>query len=408
MSLVCAGAFGELGADPSLPTTAVPNGDTQLIVTGDTQDPRVLTRELDQGSAPRVIDASAENPVSAAELQTVRTASVQGLTATSCVEPSHEQWLVGGGTALGLSSTVVLGNPFDVPATVQLSIFDTAGPVTSTTSAGVLVPAGAQRIVSVNGYAPGRDQLVLRVDSTGAAVTAALGVSQTVDIRSFSVDSVTRQLAPATSLVVPGISNAQPSEAGIDGDADDFPVVVRLLAPGNVSGKAEVRGLLASGEAVSLGTVDVVGDRVAELKVAKWDARIQAIAVDADVPVVAGVLGSADAPPAHDNGWFSPAPALPVDTEVAVSVVPGGELVLANTGTQDANITLRSDDGLNKETKVKLAAGTATKVDSREQLWLSTDVPISAGVRVVKGANIAGYPVLPPQPRSTLLTVYPR
>ncbi len=406
--LVCTGAFAELGADPSLPTTAIPSGDTQLIVTGDTAEPRELSRELPQGSAPRVLDSPADTAVSGAELQHVLTSTLQGLAATSCAEPAHEQWLVGGGTTLGQSATVVLGNPSEVPATVQLTIYDDEGRIDSSRTAGVLVPAGSQRIVAVNGYAPGRERIAVRVESTGAAVTAALGISQTVDIRSYAVDTVTRQLAPATVLVVPAVANPIDREHGVDGDKDDFPVRVRVLAPGDAKGSAVVRALLPEGRGEVLGTVELDGSRVVELDVPKWDSNVQAIVIEADVPVVGGVFGSADVAPAHDYTWFAPAPALAAGTEFAVSVVPGGELVLANPGPNDATVTLVSEDGLEQRRTVELAAGTAMPVEAREQLRLGSTESISAAVRVVKGATIASYPVLPPAPRSDVLTVYTR
>lgn len=408
VSLVCTGAFAELGSDPSLPTTAIPSGDTQLIVTGADAEPRELERELAEGSAPRVLDTPAGSILSGAETQQVMTPTLQGLVASSCAEPAHEQWLVGGGTALGQSSTVVLGNPFDVPATVQIALFDAEGLVESTSAAGVLVPAGSQRIVSVNGYAPGRDSIALRVESTGAAVTAALGVSQTVDIRSYAVDTVTRQLVPQTSLVMPGVTNAVQREAGIDGDKDDFPVTVRVMAPDDARGAATIRALLADGESEVLGTAELEGSKVVEVEIAKWNPEVQAIAIDAEVPIVGGVLGSADLPPAHDYAWFAPAPALPVDVEIAVSVVPEGQLVLANSGPNDATVTLVSEDGLDQRRTIELPAGSATPVESREQLRLITTEPISAAVRVTRDSSIASYPVLAPPPQGSALTVYAR
>ena len=406
--LVCTGAFAELGADPSLPTTAIPSGDTQLVIAGDDIEHRELTRELPEGTAPRVLDNPADSPAAGAELQHVLTPTLQGLTASSCAEPAHEQWLVGGGTALGQSTTVVLGNPSEVPATVQLTIYDDEGRVDEARTAGVLVPAGSQRIVAVNGYAPGRERIALRVESTGAAVTAALGISHTVDIRSYAVDTVTRQLAPAKSLVVPAVANPIHHEYGIDGDTDDFTVLVRLLAPGDTAGTAVVRALLPDGPGETLGTVELTGNSVVELEVAKWDEAVQAIVIDADVPIVGGVFGSADLAPAHDYTWFAPAPALAADTEFAVSVVPGGELVLANPGPNDATVTLVSDDGLNQRRTVELAAGTAMPVEAREQIRVRSTAPISAAVRIVNDATIASYPVLPPAPRDTALTVYLR
>jgi len=113
-SLVCAGAFGELGADPKRPTVAVPGGSTQVVVTGEGATERELEREQPVGSAPLVVDSSARESVAAAERQLVATPTLQGLAASSCAEPAHEQWLVGGAT--GAFGGVVLGTALTVLA----------------------------------------------------------------------------------------------------------------------------------------------------------------------------------------------------------------------------------------------------------------------------------------------------
>ncbi len=287
-SLVCTGAFGELGADPSRPTASIPGGTSSVLITGTPLEERALEREQPDGSAPIVVEGSANDTLAAAELQQVQNNTLRGLSASSCAEPVHEQWLVGGATTLGISSTLVIGNPSAVPATVLVAVYDENGPIDSASTAGVLVPAGAQRIVSLNGYAPARESLAVRIESTGAAVTAALGVSQTVDINSFAVDTATRQLAPQNVLVIPGVSNFSSDEHVSDGaapDADDFPVVVRVLAPSD-DGSASVRAMTPDGKSYDLGRIDFAAGVVTDFEVAAWPGDAQAVLVDANVPIV--------------------------------------------------------------------------------------------------------------------------
>lgn len=409
-SLVCTGAFGELGADPSRPTASIPGGTSSVLTTGTPLEERTLEREQPDGSAPTVVDGSANDSLAAAEMQQVKNTTLQGFSASSCAEPVHEQWLVGGATTLGVSSTLVLGNPFEVPATVLITVYDENGEIDSASTAGVLVPAGSQRIVSLNGYAPAREALAVRVESTGAAVTAALSVSQTIDINSFAVDTATRQLTPQPSLVIPGVANFSSDEHVSDGaapDADGFPVVVRVLAP-TEAGTATVRALTPSGESQDLGTIDFEAGVVTNFEVPSWPANAQAVTVEASVPIVGGVMGSADVPPAHDYAWFAPAPTLPAGVELAASVVLGGDLVVVNPGSAEASVTIRTEGDVAKEQTVKIPAGAAVPVAAKGQLWLTSTEPISAGVRVSSGANIAGYPVLAPIERSKALTVFPR
>lgn len=407
-SLVCTGAFAELGADPSQPTASIPGGTSNVVVTGAPLEQLELSRELPAGSAPLAIEGSAGDKLAAAELQQVRTSTLQGTTASSCAEPAHEQWLVGGGTTLGQSSTLVIGNPAQVPATVQVSVFDHEGQIDSSRTTGVLVPAASQRIVSLNGYAPDRESIAVRIESTGAAVTAALGLSQTVDIRSFSVDSVTRQLAPANTLVIPGVTNFSSDEHATDGAApnsDPFPVKVRVLSV-KEAGTASVRAVMRDGSSQSLGEIEFEEGAVIDLAVNSWPEAAQAVVIDSNVPIVGGVLGSADVPPLHDNAWFAPAPTLPSDTEIAAAVVLGGQLVLVNNGSGDATVTVDVEGA--KQQQVNVPAGAAVPVDAGGQVWLTSSAPISAGVRVASGANLASYPVLAPIERRAAITVYPR
>lgn len=409
-SLVCTGAFAELGAEPSQPTVAVPGGSSTVLLTGESLEQRELTRENENGTAPTVIEGSADATLAAAEMQQVTTTTLQGLSASSCAEPAHEQWLVGGGTTLGQSSTLVLGNPFSVPSTVQVSIFDENGKIDSSRTTGVLVPATSQRIISLNGYAPGRESLVVRVESTGAAVTAALGVSQTIDIRSFAVDTVTRQLSPEQTLVIPGVANMVTEEKVSDGAAPDTdlnPVVVRLLSA-NDNGTAVIRAVDPEGNSTELGAVELKAGVVSDFTVKQWPANAQAVIVEADVAIVGGVRGTADVPPAHDYAWFAPAPELPSESKFGVSVVLGGELVLTNSGTSDISVTVAAEGDTAPEQTIPVPAGAAIPVSGKGQLWLTSTGPVHAGVRLLSGANMAGYPVLAPIERSLALTVYTR
>lgn len=410
-SLVCTGSFAELGAEPSRPSASVPSGDSLLVVAGETVSDTELRREIDGGSAPRALGASAGASLAAAEVQQVLTPTLQGLASSACVEPVHDQWLVGGATGLGVSTTLVLGNPFEVAATVQITVYDAEGRVDAASVSGVLVQPGSQQIVSLNGYAPARDRLAVKVESTGAAVSAALGVSQVVDIRSYAVDSVTRQLSPSLTLVFAGVDNISESESSAVGSVeteDDFPVVVRLLAPGGEQGSARLRALSPDGASTDLGTVEFENSQVAEFIVSQWPESAEAIVVDSDAPVVGGVFGSADVAPSHDYAWFAPSPLLPTDKEIAVSITPGGLLVLANPGESDATVQFTPSDGAGEPFEVTLRAGAATAVEAQGQIMIMSDTPISAGVRIVNGAHITGYPVLAPADVDSTLTVYPR
>lgn len=408
-SIVCAGSFAELGANPQTPDAAVPTGTAAVTQAGAPDERTELKRDVPGGTAPLVLRASGTSPLGAAQTQTLGTATLRGLTATACVEPANEQWLVGGSTALGSSSTVTVGNPNAVPATVKFSLFDAAGEVASSQTVGVLVPAGAERTVALNGFAPGRDGIAVRVESTGASVTAALGLSQTEQLSPKVADVETRQLAPSTRLVIPGPTNVSGEDMHGDGDGgsagDSSGMVVRVLAPGRDGGTATVRALRPKGGAIELGRIQLKAGALAQLKVAKWPADATAVVVTADVPVVGGVLGTVSSGGFSDGGWFAPAPEIAAGTAVAVPVVADGQLVVANDGDSAATVSL-GPVGAAATSTVIVPAGASVIAPAPKNAQLVSDRPVSAGVRVVKGAGIAGYPILPAEARARTITVF--
>lgn len=407
-ALVCAGSFAELGADPGRPSTALPTGIAALSVAGDASGVSELLRPEAGGSAPAVVHGAAGEPLAGAQAQQVVTPTLRGFAASGCAEPVNEQWLIGGSTTLGISATLSLGNASSVPATVELTLYDENGVVDRARTSGVLVPAGSERTVSLNGYAPARERIAVRVVSTGAAVTASLGVAQAVALTPFAADTVTRQLAPSTTLVIPGVANLSTHQHG-PGDAgqiDPYPVVVRVLAPGGETGSAAVRAVQADGSSIDLGRVEFAGSVVAELPVAHWPTEAHAVVIDATAPLVAAVQGSADDGSAHDYAWFVPAPVLAAGTPSAAAVVPGGQLVLVNPGGSDAVVEILPATGAPRE--VSVPAGAAVTAEASGAVVLTASAPIAAGVRVASGADIAGYPILTGVERARSLTVYPR
>ncbi|MFT4231863.1 MAG: DUF5719 family protein, partial [Leucobacter sp.] len=409
-SLVCAGSFAELGADPDRPSAAIPVGAPTVAVAGEAAGRAELTRPEGGDGLPGVFSGPLVDPLAAAQIQSVHTEKLEGMAGSACAEPLNEQWLLGGSTSAGVSTTLSIGNPGSVPATVQISVFDESGAVDPVRSSGLLVPAGTQQTVPLSGFAPDRGRVAVRIESTGAPVVASLGVGQVEGITPFAVSSVTRQSAPSERQVLPGLANESdrkdgPSDAG---EGDEFPVVVQVFAPGGESGTARLAAIDGAGKRVDLGSIEFVANAVGEARVASWPKGANALIVEADAPVLAAALGSATEDDAHDYEWFAPAPEIASATPVAVPMVTGGQLIVANPGTKDAEVTIASADGSGKPSKTTVPAGAAVVVKAPAQAVLTSTEPVHAGVRYLAGGAIAGYPVLAPDPRGGELTVHTR
>ena len=100
-----------------------------------------------------------------------------------------ESWIVGGATTTGSADILLIANPGDVPATVELTVFDTDGPGVPPGGELVVAPQ-TQRAVPIAGLALGEASPVIRVSATGAPVTAALQASITRTLLPGGVDLV--------------------------------------------------------------------------------------------------------------------------------------------------------------------------------------------------------------------------
>lgn len=409
-SLVCAGAFPELGADPSRPEIALPVGEATVLVAGDGELTTLEGNPADPTSVSgaRVLTGAPDAALAAAQTQTLSSPTLSGTVASNCVEPVNEQWLLGGGSTLGKTTTLSLGNASAVPATVQISVFDENGEIDAVQTAGVIVAPNSEQVVSLNGYAPNRERLAVKVASTGAPVAASIGVALSDGITPVGVSTITRQLRAETQVVIPGVANEDvhdheevPTDTGPN---DRFPVLVQALTPGDAEGKASVYAVDPAGKRTDLGVLELSPRTVANLAVPAWPHDATAIVIESEVPVFAGAQGSANSGSTHDFNWFAPAPEIPADTPTPAAVVSGGLLVLANPGAVDAEVTIVGT----KETKVTVPASAAITVAVGGAQTLTSTAPLRAGVRVLGSGSIAGYPITPSAERTGELTVYTR
>lgn len=415
LRLVCAGSFSVLGADVSRADVAVPVGEPDVTIAGDPAEKGELGREEKGGELPVTLTAPADQLLAAAQSQSVSAEAGVGLAASACASPMNDQWLLGGSTMLGVATTLSLGNPGEVPATAQITVYDENGRVADRESAAVRVSPGREVTVSVNGYAPDRERIAVHVSSSGAPVTASLGVTHVIGLEPLAVSSVTRQAEPETRLVVPGVTNIEDhGDHPTHDDGDDVKVVVRVLAPGSKSGAADVWAVNGAGARTELGSIDLVGDAVGELEVLEWPNGANAVVIESDVPIIGGVRGSALSEKKYDYGWFAPAPELRPGAPAAAAIVAGGELVLANPGTAAAEAEISelngNDVGDNPDAPhiETVPPGAAVVVKAPRHAVISSDQVLHAGVRALGEGRIDGYPILSESQREGALQVYVR
>ncbi|WP_049822471.1 DUF5719 family protein [Arthrobacter sp. H41] len=316
---------------------------------------------------------------------------LRGLGALSCRTPSNDMVLLGGATEVGDSSVLVLTNPTDIPAVVDLGLFGADGPVEAAGTGGHLVPPGESRNVVLAGLAGNQEHLAVRVRSDGGRISAVIQQSVLRGLTPGGVELLAPAAPPALDQVIPGVvlQNADTARAvrEQDGYAAASPVL-QVLVPGSTDAVLDIRVLGPDGE-VPLpdgGVMTAAAGSVSTVPLEDLAEGSYTVAITSDVPVAAAARvsrGSAGGPVD-----FGSAPAAErLGSEHAVVLADGVDVQLVFGAPEDSaevSLTPVGADGAIGDPRVVGIAGTT-----------SVTVPASSfgpgAVAVIVGA--AGGPV---------------
>ncbi len=212
--------------------------------------------------------------------QTTRgtTGSRRGLASLSCTAPTTSAWFVGGATTVGSFAELVLVNPGDVPALVDVGVWTADGPADPRPGRGVPVAARARTVLPLDRLAPDRDLLALHVVATRGQVSPALRVVRSDGRTPLGTDWVPPALAPARDVVVPGLPSGPGRRTAL------------LSNPGPDDATAELALVTADGE-LPLDPVPVPAGTSVGLDLSEQLADTPgALRVRGDVPLLAGAL----------------------------------------------------------------------------------------------------------------------
>lgn len=403
---VCQGAFQVLGTDPSKPDESAPVGNATLLA--NVEDDAISTI-----GAGRTFAREGQGIAAGAQSQRIDEEVVSGRVAQACGSPRNESWIAAGSTARGLSGTIILTNPGDVPATVRVTVHDETGELGDASSTGILVPAQTQRTLSLNGFGAGRLSPVIHVQATGAPVVASLALSELRDIVPTGATLTNAQDAPTDTLVFPGVVNfVDHSHHDDESDApDEFPAFVRLLfPPGSTAGSdfanASVQAVMPDGTRVALAEKLLESGTVADVQIDHLPDDAMAVIVDADVPIVGGFFSSLHNNNDHDFTWMTPSTVFEPRDVADVVVLPGGQLTAVNLGDAEVTFTIERDDAEPAEVTVPGAA--AARLEAGRGARISADGPFALGVTITNNRELATYPVLGAPMTLGKLTVYTR
>ena len=443
---VCPGALLRLG-DESGQNANTPSSLGAPTVTGggigaDLVSQPITLSDADTGGGPSAPDELTIPPsqgatLAGAQSQVAEASDYTGFAAASCAEPSGSIWLVGGSTAVGRTTLLTVANPSPVDATVALTILSSSGPVSAPGMSGIVVKAGAQRVIPLAGFAPDVATPVVHVVSRGGQVVAALQQSIVRGLDPGGVDLVGAGVDPATHLVIPGVRVFDAigvNKALALADWDDVAAAVRVAVPGGKTAKVQVSLVPQDAKLDGLTfEMDVSSGQVSELgldSAADTDTGAVAIpdgmytvVIDADHPVVAGVRVSTAVDPAaggaastdsdtvappSDFAWFGPSPVLSGDTAVAVATGPAPMLSAMNPTKAAVNLTLVAQAGGAALSLAVPAGGSASIALKPNTVYLLKNATgLLAAVSYAGDARLAHYAVSSAGPVSGPIVIHP-
>ena len=339
----------------------------------------------------------------------VAQADLSGFAVDACRPPLFESWLVGGDTSIGTSDLVVVANPGDVAATVEITVYGATGPVVPPGGTAVAIAARTQRVIPLAGLASGEESPVLRITATGAPVRASMQSSHVRTLVPGGVDQQSAVAAAAERQVIPGVVvTAPPGAAG----ASDAATIVRILAPAH-AGQAivTVTAVGAATPATPPATVPLAKGIPTELELSGLAVGSYVLTVDASVAAVAAVWQATGFGAGSDFAWLTSAPALDGASLVAVPAGPSPTLQLANPSADAATVTVHVVRGGEADRSVEvpaggsaalpLGAGTVVRVDPGDA------GEVHAQVSFWDAGALAGFAAWPSDASAGPVRVYP-
>lgn len=400
-TIVCNGAFRALGRDSSqadllvsaaAPDLRVDDRDHETSTT-DLAMPGVLGGEGAKSITAAVADRTAPL-ISAAESVSLDEEDLRGYAAAPCREAGMRSWLVGGDGSTGSSDVILLSNPADVAATVELNVY---GAQRRTTTK--IVPPKTQITLTLASVAGAESRPVIEVVAAGAPVRAALQSAHVRTLDAVGIDVQDGVGGAQRSLRLLG-AHSQPIS---DGD-DSTGILLRLLAPDeDATATVRVRG--ADGTAGSDEyVVELTAATPTEVSLTGMGAGAHDIEIDATAPVVAGARQTARAEGREDFAWMLPAPQLTGTVPFTVPRGASATLYLSSAEESTTTVTLAGID----ERIVELPAGGAEQIPLQPgEHVLSSDGAVHAAVGLLGDAAIAGWPLWAPPATQQPIVVRP-
>lgn len=396
-TLYAAGRPGALASDLTVDPLAVPDN-----VAGDVSGTPLLLSVPAADSAPLIAGAQS---------QTAGTETLSGFAAAGCAEALSDGWLVAGSTAIGQTSLLLLSNPSDVAASVDLALYGEGGLVDAPGSTGILVQPRSQRVIPLAGLAPNLNSPVVHVATRGGQVVASLQQSVISGLVPGGIEMAGTTASPAIEQLIPGfivpaalIDETQSNDSHFHDDE----AAVRVLNTGQDAAELTVSATADDGGNGTSITVTLEPGVASEVPLTELAAGSYTVRLSADQPIVAAARSTEKSATSEDFAWFVASQALLDDSAIVVADGPAPTLRLANPHGNAQRVTL--DDGSGTPLTVNLPAAGAVSVPltagASYTLGGSETGGVVASVSYQGAAALSSFALNPPGPLARAIAVY--
>lgn len=117
--------------------------------------------------------------------------SGRGMASTACASAGSDFWFVGGGAIAGRQTRVVLVNPDDTPAVVDVIVHGTAGLIDAPAGKGLVIKGQDRAVVRLDVLAPGIKATAVHVIARAGRVGASVADEQMSGLDAIGTDWIT-------------------------------------------------------------------------------------------------------------------------------------------------------------------------------------------------------------------------
>ncbi|MDA3021094.1 MAG: DUF5719 family protein [Actinomycetota bacterium] len=236
----------------------------------------------------------------------------RGLASTACAPAASRFWFVGGGSVTGRQTRVVLVNPDENAAVVDVLIYGTGGLLDAPGGRGLVVPPGARLVVRLDALIPGEKSTAFQVIARTGRIGAAIDDQQMSGLKSVGADWIAPAAVPATTVYVPGVLPGKGAR------------VLSVVAPGDQDAVVKIRIISSIGtfSPVERDTLKVPAGTVISVDMSLVTAE-QPVTLEltSDQPIVAGMRQFFSGTKQQDDTSFTSG-AQPFTGPAAVSGLP--------------------------------------------------------------------------------------